>query len=154
MKTTFSKHAGIGSRVLKHSQWQILNKELPCIQTRVPLHCSVSIAMYTNKGTLTLQCVNCHVYKQGYPYIAVCLIVCTKCKRKKYMLMSLHRKWWKRFSPLLMLYVEHLGNPELPHQKTHWDKMQALICSQMYKNEVHCNLMENICQNKKHPVHN
>jgi hypothetical protein len=24
----------------------------------------------------------------------------------------------------------------------------------MYKNEVHCNLMENICESKKHPVHN
>jgi hypothetical protein len=59
--------------------------------------------------------------KQGYPCIAVCLIVCTKCKRKKYMLMSLHRKWWKRFSPLFVLSVEHSGNPELPPRKTHWD---------------------------------
>jgi hypothetical protein len=41
MKSTFSKHASIGSRLLKHSQWQILNTELPCVQTRVLLHCSV-----------------------------------------------------------------------------------------------------------------
>jgi hypothetical protein len=46
MKTTFAKHTGIGSRVLKHSQWQILNKELPYIQTRVPLHCSVSDCLH------------------------------------------------------------------------------------------------------------
>ncbi len=32
--------------MLKHSQWQILNKELPCIQTRVPLHCSVSDCLH------------------------------------------------------------------------------------------------------------
>jgi hypothetical protein len=41
MKTTFSKHVGIRSMVLKHYQWQILNKEFPCVQTKVPLNCNV-----------------------------------------------------------------------------------------------------------------